>query len=60
MLIDKMESVPGTKTALSQEELAQVNQIGLSVIGQSAGVSLWRIKRCTLCGIVTLPSAASR
>ena len=33
--IDKMESVPGTKTALSQEEFfAQVNQIGLSVIGQ--------------------------
>ena len=29
--IDKMESVPGTKTALSQEEFfAQVNQIGLS------------------------------
>ena len=31
--IDKMESVPGTRTALSQEEFfAQVNKIGLSVI----------------------------
>ena len=34
--IDKMESVPGTRTALTQEEFfAQVNKIGLSVIGQS-------------------------
>ena len=32
--IDKMESVPGTRTALSQEDFfAQVNKIGLSVIG---------------------------
>ena len=39
--IDKMESVPGTRTALSQEEFfAQVNQIGLSVIGQSEGIAL--------------------
>ena len=39
--IDKMESVPGTKTALSQEEFfAQVNQIGLSVIGQSEGIAV--------------------
>ena len=42
--IDKMESVPGTKTALSQEEFfAQVNRIGLSVIGQSETT-------CTLMG----------
>ena len=39
--IDKMESVPGTKTALSQEEFfAQVNKIGLSVIGQSEGIAV--------------------
>ena len=39
--IDKMESVPGTKTALSQEEFfAQVNRIGLSVIGQSEGIAI--------------------
>ena len=39
--IDKMESVPGTKTALSQEEFfAQVNRIGLSVIGQSEGIAV--------------------
>ena len=36
-----MESVPGTKTALSQEEFfAQVNKIGLSVIGQSEGIAV--------------------
>ena len=48
--IDKMESVPGTKTALR------------SVCRSSARarVSLWRIKRCTLCGTLQLPSAASR
>ena len=39
--IDKMESVPGTKTALSQEEFfAQVNRMGLSVIGQSEGIAV--------------------
>ena len=39
--IDKRESVPGTKTALSQEEFfAQVNRIGLSVIGQSEGIAV--------------------
>ena len=39
--IDKMESVPGTRTALSQEEFfAQVNRIGLSVIGQSEGIAI--------------------
>jgi pyrimidine-nucleoside phosphorylase len=39
--IDKMESVPGTKTALSQEEFfAQVNRVGLSVIGQSEGIAI--------------------
>ena len=39
--IDKMESVPGTRTALSQEEFfAQVNKIGLSVIGQSEGIAI--------------------
>ena len=38
---DRMESVPGTKTALSQEEFfAQVNRIGLSVIGQSEGIAV--------------------
>ena len=36
-----MESVPGTRTALSQEEFfAQVNKIGLSVIGQSEGIAV--------------------
>jgi pyrimidine-nucleoside phosphorylase len=36
-----MESVPGTKTALSQEEFfAQVNRVGLSVIGQSEGIAI--------------------
>ena len=39
--IDKMESVPGTRTALTQEEFfAQVNKIGLSVIGQSEGIAV--------------------
>ena len=39
--IDKMESVPGTRTALSQEDFfAQVNKIGLSVIGQSEGIAV--------------------
>lgn len=34
--IDKMESVPGTRTDLTQEEFfEQVNRIGISVIGQS-------------------------
>ena len=34
--IDKMESVPGTRTALEQEEFfRQVNRIGIAVIGQS-------------------------
>lgn len=32
--VDKMESVPGTRTALNQEEFfRQVNEIGISVIG---------------------------
>ena len=36
-----MESVPGTRTALTQEEFfAQVNKIGLSVIGQSEGIAV--------------------
>lgn len=57
--IDKMESVPGTKTALSQEEFfAQVNKIGLSVIGQSEGIA-WQIRRCTLSATSPRPSAAS-
>ena len=39
--IDKMESVPGTLTALTQEEFfAQVNRIGLSVIGQSENIAV--------------------
>ena len=39
--IDKMESVPGTRTALSQEEFfAQVNRIGISVIGQSENIAV--------------------
>lgn len=38
--IDKMESVPGTRTALSQAEFfAQVNEIGISVIGQSGQIA---------------------
>ena len=38
--IDKMESVPGTRTALTQEEFfAQVNRIGISVIGQSENIA---------------------
>ncbi len=39
--IDKMESVPGTRTSLSQQEFfAQVEQIGLAVIGQSEGIAI--------------------
>ena len=39
--IDKMESVPGTRTALTQEEFfAQVNRIGLAVIGQSENIAI--------------------
>ena len=38
--IDKMEAVPGTRTALTQEEFfAQVRRIGLSVIGQSGEIA---------------------
>ena len=38
--IDKMEAVPGTKTALTQEAFfSQVNEIGLSVIGQSGQIA---------------------
>lgn len=58
--IDKMESVPGTKTALSQEEFfAQVNRIGLSVIGQSEGIAV-ADKKCTPCGTLLPLSAAFR
>ena len=39
--VDKMESVPGTRTALGREEfLSQVRQIGLAVIGQSEGIAV--------------------
>ena len=39
--VDKMESVPGTRTALNQEEFfAQVNKIGISVIGQSGHLAV--------------------
>lgn len=35
--IDKMESIPGMRTSLSDEEfINQVNKIGLAIIGQSA------------------------
>ena len=38
--IDKMEAVPGTRTALTQEEFfRQVNAIGISVIGQSGRIA---------------------
>ena len=39
--IDKMESVPGTRTALTQEEFfRQVNEIGIAVIGQSGKIAV--------------------
>lgn len=39
--VDKMESVPGTRTALEQDEFfAQVNKIGISVIGQSGHLAV--------------------
>lgn len=39
--VDKMESVPGTRTALTQEEFfRQVNEIGISVIGQSGQIAV--------------------
>lgn len=39
--VDKMESVPGTRTALTQEEFfRQVNEIGISVIGQSGEIAV--------------------
>ena len=39
--IDKMEAVPGTSTALTQEEFfRQVNAIGISVIGQSGKIAV--------------------
>lgn len=39
--VDKMESVPGTRTALNQEEFfRQVNEIGISVIGQSGEIAV--------------------
>ncbi|HKM28871.1 MAG TPA: pyrimidine-nucleoside phosphorylase [Anaerovoracaceae bacterium] len=38
--VDKMESIPGFRTSLEPEEfLNQVNQIGLSVIGQTAHIT---------------------
>lgn len=38
--IDKMEAVPGTRTALTQEEFfRQVNEIGIAVIGQSGQIA---------------------
>lgn len=38
--IDKMEAVPGTQTALTQEAFfKQVNEIGISVIGQSGQIA---------------------
>ena len=52
--IDKMESVPGTRTALSQEEFfAQVNRIGLSVIGQSEGIAIADKKMYALRDVTT-------
>ena len=39
--VDKMESVPGTRTALDQEEFfRQVNEIGIAVIGQSGHLAV--------------------
>lgn len=39
--IDKMEAVPGTRTALTQEAFfKQVNEIGISVIGQSGQIAV--------------------
>ena len=39
--IDKMEAVPGTRTSLTQEEFfRQVNEIGISVIGQSGKIAV--------------------
>lgn len=39
--IDKMEAVPGTRTALTEEDFfAQVRRIGLSVIGQSGEIAV--------------------
>lgn len=38
--VDKMESVPGTRTSIGREEFfAQVNRIGISVIGQSGNLA---------------------
>ena len=38
--VDKMEAVPGTQTAVDRERVfAQVNQIGISVIGQSGNLA---------------------
>lgn len=38
--VDKMEAIPGFRTDLPREEfLAQVNQIGLAVIGQTAKIA---------------------
>ncbi len=50
--IDKMESVPGTRTSLSQAEFfKQVNEIGISVIGQSGKIAV-ADKSCTPCGML--------
>ena len=39
--LDKMESIPGMKTVLTEEEFFQVvNKTGLSVIGQSGNLAL--------------------
>ncbi|MGN0976203.1 MAG: pyrimidine-nucleoside phosphorylase [Gemmiger sp.] len=39
--VDKMEAVPGTRTALTREEFfAQVNEVGVAVIGQSGHIAV--------------------
>lgn len=39
--VDKLESVPGTRTAMGQEEFfRQVNEIGIAVIGQSGHLAV--------------------
>ena len=49
--IDKMEAVPGTRTSLTQEEFfRQVNEIGISVIGQSGKIAVAE-RRCTPCAM---------
>lgn len=50
--IDKMESVPGTRTSLTQEESLSRSMRSVSQSLARAEKLRWRIKSCTPCGML--------